>query len=59
MTIRLLPENEKESVTKEKVLAMERSFLNILDFDLQLLSPQTFLERYLRLSNAKVDDNLT
>jgi hypothetical protein len=59
MTIRLLPENEKDSVTKEKVLAMERSFLNILDFDLQLLSPQTFLERFLRLSNTKVDDNLT
>jgi hypothetical protein len=34
MTIRLLPESEKESVTKEKVLVMERQFLNILDFDL-------------------------
>ncbi len=52
MTIKLLPEDEKETVTKEKVIEMEQVLIEILDFNLQILSPLTFLERFLRLANA-------
>ena len=58
MTIKLLPETEKYDVTKEKVLEMERKFIEILDFDFQLLSPLTFLERFLRLANAENEEKI-
>jgi hypothetical protein len=50
MTIKLLSEDEKQLVTKEDVITLEREILNALEFDLNILSPVPFLERFLRLS---------
>jgi hypothetical protein len=38
-------------VTVEKVIKLEEIVLTKLDFNMNLLSPLTFLERYLRLMN--------
>lgn len=59
MTIKLFPENEKIYLSKEKVIEMENLFLNILDFNLTLLSPLSFLERFLRLTNTDCDQKLS
>lgn len=56
MTIKLFPEDERETLTKERVIALERTFLQILDFDLQMLSPLPFIERFLRLGGADDSD---
>lgn len=56
MTLKLLPADEREDVTKEDVIKMELAFIEILDFNLHMLSPLPFLERFLRLINLEEDD---
>mmetsp|Transcript_29734 Transcript_29734/g.28903 ORF Transcript_29734/g.28903 Transcript_29734/m.28903 type:complete len:144 (+) Transcript_29734:790-1221(+) len=58
MTIKYLHEEEREMVTKQEVMDTERTFLNILDFDLTTLSPLTFVERYLRLLNIEMNEKV-
>jgi hypothetical protein len=51
MTVKLFPESEKALLTKDRVISLETKFLIAMDFDLHILSPLTFLDRFLRLSN--------
>jgi hypothetical protein len=47
--IRLLTTAEQKSVDKTSVLQMEEKFLKMLNFDLNLICPLPFLERFIRL----------
>ena len=47
--ISMLPEKYLEVVTRERVIELEEVILKKLDFNLNFVSPLTFLERYLRL----------
>jgi hypothetical protein len=49
--ISLLPPYEQEVVTVEKVIKLEEIVLIKLNFEMNFVSPLTFLERYLRLLN--------
>jgi len=49
-----LNDNEKLSITKEKVVEMERALLLQLDFDIQVATAFNFLPRFLQL--LKLDD---
>lgn len=53
--IRLLSEEERQHVTKPLVIQMESEIVRALNFDMNFLSPLTFLERFLRLSDLQED----
>lgn len=53
--LRLLEENEKASITKEKVIKLESEVLKRFDFDFSMISPLPFLERFLRLNESHND----
>lgn len=53
--IRLLSEQEREQVTKPLVIQMESEIVRALNFDMNFLSPLTFLERFLRLGDLQED----
>jgi len=53
--IKLLTDQEKEVVTKPLVIQMEGEILKALNFDMNFLSPLTFLERFLRLAELHDD----
>ncbi|CDW87090.1 cyc2-like cyclin [Stylonychia lemnae] len=48
--IKLLSDDERDYVTKEKVIKCEEEILIRFDFDFNILSPQPFVERFMRLS---------
>ena len=50
--IKLLSDDERDYVTKEKVIKCEDEILIRFDFDLNILSPQPFLERFMRLAEV-------
>lgn len=54
--IRLLEEDERELVTKEKVIRLEGEIIRWFDFDFNILCPLPILERFMRL--AEVHENL-
>jgi len=49
--IKLLTDDESEYVTKEKVIKCEDEILIRFDFDFNILGPQPFLERFMRLAD--------
>lgn len=57
--IRLLPDDEREIVTKQLVISMEVEVLNRLNFDMNYLSPLVFLERFLRLSEVHKEESIS
>jgi hypothetical protein len=56
--IRLLPDDEREIVTKQLVIQMEVEILTRFSFDMNFLSPLVFLERFLRLSEVHKDESV-
>jgi hypothetical protein len=52
MTLKLLPQKERDSITKEDVIEFEMNLIQYLSFDLNFESPLTYLERFLRLLNV-------
>lgn len=53
--IRLLNDEERQYVTKPLVIQMESEIVKALNFDMNFLSPLTFLERFLRLADLQED----
>lgn len=53
--IKLLEEKEKNYVTKERVIRCEAEILKRFDFDFGMLSPLTFIERFMRLAEVHND----
>ena len=53
--IRLLSDEERQYVTKPLVIQMESEIVRALNFDMNFLSPLTFLERFLRLGEVHED----
>ena len=53
--IRLLSDSEQQYVTKERVIACEAEVIKMFDFDFGMLSPLTFIERFMRLSDVHND----
>ena len=50
--LKLLTDNEKEVILKEKIVLCESDVLRKFDFDFNLLSPLPFLERFIRLAEV-------
>lgn len=53
--VRLLSESEQQTVTKERVIKCEAEVIKQFDFDFSMISPLTFLERFMRLSEVHND----
>src|SRR5438874_1607688 len=53
--IRLLNDEERQFVTKPLVIQMESEIVRALNFDMNFLSPLTFLERFVRLGDLHED----
>lgn len=53
--IKLLEDEEQEYVDKEAVIHMEEEILKLMQFDFNLLSPLTFLERFMKISDYQDD----
>jgi len=53
--IKLLPSFEQEVVSKEKVILLEEKILVMMNFDMTILSPLTFLERFMRVLSCQRD----
>jgi hypothetical protein len=49
--VKLLNDDERQVVTKAIVIEMESRIVVALNFDFSYLSPITFLERFIRLSD--------
>jgi len=48
--IKLLEEDERKHMTKEHVIKCETEIIKKFDFDFNTISPLTFLERFIRIS---------
>lgn len=57
--IALLSDRERKQVSKADVIYLEEQIINMLDFDFNFLSPLSFLERFLRLSECPKDSQLS
>lgn len=53
--IKLLTDEECQYVTKDKVIKCEEDVLLTFDFDFNVLSPMTFIERFLRQSDLHTE----
>lgn len=56
--IKLLDDEEQEYVDKESVIHMEEEILKLMQFDFNLLSPLTFLERFMKISDYQDDKRI-
>jgi hypothetical protein len=53
--VKILTPEEQTFVNKQKVIMVEEDMLTMLCYDFNFVSPLSFLERYLRISNLQCD----
>jgi hypothetical protein len=56
--IKLLSDEERNFIDKQKVITMEGEILKAFNFDFNFISPLPFLERFMRLSELQNNKNL-